>query len=414
MSQQIELILPQLYPAQLEVARTCLDQTTKYIVVNGSRQVGKTSMLATIAIYMAMDSKRKKQIMVVSSTDSQVKEIQQRILEILEPAIKYCVKSYKVQSGDAQIIFYNGNKMLFRSSKSENSLRGFTNSDILIDEFAYCSEEVWSTILAPSMSVAGKYGKAIFCSTPFGPNHFQRFYNMGLKGENGYKSFKITYKQNPYADLEHIENQRLMLPIEIFESEYLGIFSDSATVFKNIDLLATIPMQSEPVYGDSYFGGIDFAFKKDYTVFTLFNQLGQMVFYDRFNNIDTKSLVERIKDVIVKWNPLSVYAENNNQGLPLIDNLRDAGCYQIEDFNTNTKTKPQIINNLIFAFNKKEINIINDDIIKDEFKNFGYEISKSGNISFRANVGHDDLVMATALGWACHKNNLYTGSLIFN
>ena len=173
-------------------------------------------------------------------------------------------------------------------------------------------------------------------------------------------------------------------------------------------------MQSEPVYGDSYFGGIDFAFKKDYTVFTLFNQLGQMVFYDRFNNIDTKSLVERIKDVIVKWNPLSVYAENNNQGLPLIDNLRDAGCYQIEDFNTNTKTKPQIINNLIFAFNKKEINIINDDIIKDEFKNFGYEISKSGNISFRANVGHDDLVMATALGWACHKNNLYTGSLIFN
>ena len=118
--------LPKPYPAQLEVIKTCFDKETVFIIVNGSRQTGKTLLSTLTALKWALDTSNQC-VMVVSPTDSQVKKIYKQMIQMIEPILSI-VKTYKIQSGDCEIVFNNGSSILFRSALSENTLRGATFS----------------------------------------------------------------------------------------------------------------------------------------------------------------------------------------------------------------------------------------------------------------------------------------------
>jgi len=145
---QITINFPAPYEAQKPVIKACLNLETSTIVLNGSRQVGKTFLLSMIAVYWALQN-RDQHIMVVSPTDSQVKKIYQQIVQMMEPA-KSLIKNSKAQTGDAQVLFTNNSKIIFRSAASENSLRGYSNTHVLLDEAAFIKEDTWNTIIAPT------------------------------------------------------------------------------------------------------------------------------------------------------------------------------------------------------------------------------------------------------------------------
>lgn len=396
------------YKAQKQIVRACINPNIKYVVYNAARQSGKTLLLSNMAVYYALET-MDQHVMVVSPTDSQVKKIYKQILNsiIHLPFIK----SYKIQAGDSEILFKNGSVIVFRSAASTNTLRGYSNTHVLLDEAAFINEEVWNTILAPTLLVRGK--KAIFCSTPKGTNFFYKLYMEGKRNEK-YASFKTTYKDNPFADKEFIEGQRKTLPTDIFRQEYEGEFIDSAGLFQNIEKFATLKELAFPQMGDTYFAGIDIGFKKDSTVIVIFNQRGEMVKLVKFNQTNNTAIIENIKKALTEFNVLKAYVEANNQGLPIIEQLITAGLWMIEAFNTTATSKPQIINNLIYATNSSEVLFLNNEELISEFKAFGYSISKTGHVKFEANYGHDDIVMATAIAYWCMKQNLYTGILVFN
>lgn len=400
-NQKITINLPQLYPAQLAVAKACLQKKNKYIVVNGSRQVGKSAWLSTMAIYFALE-KANRSIMVVSPTDSMVRKLQKDIINILGPSIKITVKSHKAQSGDAEIIFNNKTVILFRSAASEDSLRGYSLTHLLLDECAFIKEETWTTILAPTLTVRGE--KVLFCSTPRGANFFKKLYNYGLAKEPGYVSFKLNWRSNPYADIEFIKEQERILPPEIYAQEYEGVFTDSASVFKNIKELAILPQskQKQPCVI-----GIDIAFKKDYTVAVALSQEGKMLDYIRFNKLETNDLVNKLYEFYLKWEPSKTIIEENNQGLPIYHLLREKGIYNFESFNTNSKSKGDLINPLMAAFSKKEILLLNDPVVIGEFEAFTYTITKNGNVTFSAAYGNDDIVMAFAFAYYAKSKSTY-------
>jgi len=399
----INVIFPKLYKAQRQVVKSCLFGDDKYITLNGSRQIGKTFILSYLALYWAL-SEKDAHIMIVSPTDAQVKKIYDQIIETIGEGYKTLLKTSKQSSGSAKMMFKTGSAILFRSAESENSLRGYSNTHLLLDECAFIKESTWQTILAPTLSVRGK--KVFFCSTPKGLNFFHKMYSTGLGSEPGYKSFKITYHQNPYAKQGFIEQQRQVLPDDVFRQEYLGEFIDASSVFKNIDELAILKRRDTKTLAETITIGVDIAFKKDYTVAVALNDEGDMVDYIRFNNEDTLIVVKNIKDFINKWQPQKTIIEDNNQGLPIIHLLQNEGCL-ITPFNTNTSTKPDLINELMVAFNKKEIRLINEDIIKEEFKSFTYLLSKTGKVQFAAAYGHDDIVMATAFAYKGKVKGFY-------
>ncbi len=402
---KLKINFPPAYPAQLEVLKSCLQSDDKYIIVNGSRQVGKTFLLSMISIYWALAEKRQT-IMIVSPTDSMVRKIYKDCITLLEPVLHIIVKNKKAQSGDSEIVFENGSIILFRSAASENSLRGYSLTHLALDECAFIKEETWNTILAPTLTVRGK--KVLFCSTPKGSNFFQKLFNRGLSNEPGYRSFKINWRDNPYANIEFIQEQEKILPHEIYLQEYEGQFTDSSSVFKNIrELLAPkATQQVECVIG------IDIAFKKDYTVAVALATDGRMLDYIRFNQVETQEMVEKLHAFILKWKPKKTVIEENNQGISIYHLLRAKGLYNFEAFNTNSKSKGEIINQLIAGFSLKEIKIINDPIVIGEFEAFTYSLTKSGNIQFSAAYGHDDIVMSTAIAWNAKKQNA-VGQVLF-
>lgn len=399
--------LPKPYKAQLEALRVCFDKETTYITINGSRQVGKTVICTIAALKWALETPGQC-VMVVSPTDSQVKKVYKQILLMLEPMM-FFIKSYKIQSGDSEIIFKNDSTILFRSALSDNTLRGYSNTHLILDECAFIKEETWNTILAPTLTVRGK--KVLFCSTPKGNNFFARLYHKGLDMLKEYKSFKLTYHNNPFANLKFIKEQEEILPDEVFRQEYLGEFIDSAGCFRNInDICVLKPTQPQP--NEQYYIGVDIAFKGDYTVAICLNSKNEMVDYIRFNNTEIVSLTTKLKDFFNKWKAKKILIESNNQGLPVIQTLRSQGVQNINEFATTGVSKPLMINQLIAAVGKKEIKLINEEIIKSEFNAFVATLTKTGNVKYEASYGHDDIVMAVAITLECASKAKFTKSFV--
>lgn len=401
--QKVIVNLPEFYDAQKKVLKECLYGNSKYITLNGSRQIGKTFILTNLSLAWAMNEGNQL-IMVISPTDTQAKKIYQQTLESFGDAHNDFIKSTRGSGGNTDIILQNGSKILYRSAQSENTLRGYSLNYILIDEAAFIKEDVWRTILAPSLSVKGK--KVFFCSTPKGSNFFKQLYYKGIDGDEGYSSFKITYHQNPYANLDFIREQKELLPAAIFDQEYLGTFTDSTGVFKNIDEIAKYPV-SEP-RGQRCTIGIDIAFVNDYTVAVCIGSDGVMLDYIRFNKTETPELVDILSKFIKKWKPSRTVIETNNQGLPVYDLLRRTGVSNLQEFNTNSSSKKEIINALMAACSNKELGLLDDQQVKEEMKAFTYQLSPSGNVTFAASHGHDDIVMATAFAWHGKINHTVT------
>lgn len=399
--------LPKPYQSQLEVLKACFDRETTYITLNGSRQVGKTVICTIASLKWALETPGQC-VMVVSPTDSQVKKVYKQILLMLEPMM-FFIKSYKIQSGDSEIIFRNGSIILFRSALSDNTLRGYSNTHLILDECAFIKEETWNTILAPTLTVRGK--KVLFCSTPKGNNFFARLYHKGLDMLKEYKSFKLTYHNNPYANLKFIREQEEILPDEVFRQEYLGEFIDSAGCFRNINEICILK-PSQFTSNEQYYIGVDIAFKGDYTVAVCLNSKNEMMDYIRFNNTEIVSLTTKLKDFFNKWKPKKILIESNNQGLPVIQTLRSQGIQNINEFATTGVSKPLMINQLIAAVGKKEIKLLNEEIIKSEFNAFIATLSKTGNVKYAASYGHDDIVMAVAITLECASKAKFTKSFV--
>lgn len=404
----ITVTLPPPYTAQIPIIKACFDSESQFIVFNGSRQVGKTLIATLCAIKWALDTNNQC-VMVVSPTDGQVKKIYKQMVLMLIPKLKPIITSMKASPGDAEITFNNGSTILFRSAQAQDTLRGYSNTHLILDEAAFISEETWNTILAPSLTVKGK--KTLFTSTPKGNNFFARLYDKGLNDKTlKYKSFKLTYHQNPFANVEFILEQEINLPDEIFRQEYLGEFIDAAGCFRNVSnfcILNKIPYKQ-----DQYYIGVDIALKNDYTVAVCLNSKNEMVDYIRFNNTDTMLVASKLKEFFIKWKATKIQIEDNNQGLPIIQMLRSQGVNNIEQFHTDISSKPLIINALIAGVSNKEIKLLNDEIVKSEFNAFTATLSKVGKIKYAAAYGHDDIVMATAIAFNCGYKTKYTKSFV--
>lgn len=406
-TKELELFTP--YPAQVPVVEASINKLFSTIIVNSGRQIGKTFIGENICLMWALNEGNQ-QIMFVSPSDAQCKKIQTDISNMIDGL--GLVKSSKQSSGDAEIIFNNNSIIRFRSAASADSLRGYTNDYLIIDEAAFCDEETIYSVLFPTMQVRGK--KTLILSTPFGHNWFYRIHQLGLEDNNTtYKSFTLTYKDHPNPKIyEFVLTQKKLIPNHQFLQEYEAQFiSDAASVFENIDELCILS-ETPPDAENSYFMGVDIGMTNDYTVITILDKNKNMVFLKRFNKCSTETIISNISAAINTYKVKKCYIERNNQGLPIIDMLKPKhNC--IYGFNTTSSSKPEIINNLIYAMNMKEVILLKNDSLINELRTFGMMVGTGGTIKFAA-IGnnHDDCVMSLAITLECVNKNKYSGQYL--
>lgn len=293
----------------------------------------------------------------------------------------------------------NGSTIQFFSSERYDNIRGFTFDYLICDEFAFMDSEAWTEVLRATVLVRGK--KVLLISTPKGKNHFWQLYN--LDGSNTqYKSFTMTSYDNPIINPTEIDDARITLPDHVFRQEYLAEFIDGGSgLFRDMTFVS-----SSEVTGRMY-AGLDLGRADDYTVLSVFNERGEMVYVNRWNQDTWSNIVGYVSEVINKYR-CHTYVEVNSIGDAIFEQIKNkvSDSNLIQPFVTTSKSKQDIIEGLIVANTNKEVKFLEIDWLKKEFDIFGFEYNpKTKSVKYSAPNGfHDDGVMATAIGYHAYKN----------
>jgi len=186
----------------------------------------------------------------------------------------------------------------------------------------------------------------------------------------------------------------------VYLQEYEAQFLDDAGgVFRRVMEAATLQPQ-EPVQGRQYVIGADWGKSDDFTVFTVLDAgSGDVVYTDRFNQIDYMVQRGRLGALAERYRPTVILAESNAMGEPIIEQLQRDGL-PVRGFVTSNATKAQIIEGLALAFEQSAIRIPSDPVLVAELQAYEMDRTPSGMTHYAAPEGmHDDCVMSLALAW---------------
>ena len=397
------------HPAQQKVIEAISKPSCKYFTLSTGRQFGK-SILAENLMLLWLLNQPKMLGLYLTPTYKLGSKIYG---EIIDAAPADLIQTYN--KSELSIEFINGSKLLFGSAERADALRGFTLDYLVIDEAAFIKEEVFETILHPSVLVKGK--KVLFISTPKGRNWFKKFFDKGNNPDeiySSYSSFTAPSFSSPYISQEEIELYKQDKPEHIFKQEILAEFIDSdGLLFKNIDAAQTGTF-APPIEGEKYYAGIDLAQSVDFTVLTILDSKCNVVYRRRMSKISWNEIRRRLLEGLELYKP-ECLIELNNVGSVIYEDLKQH--YQnIKPFVTSNKSKNIIIENLMYSFENKSIKYPSEFTqLTLELEAFEYSFTPNQRLIkyAAANGEHDDCVISLALAVEVYNRNSTKGQYSF-
>jgi len=385
------------YKAQQRVLASILEGNEKYHVLVSSRQVGKSLMALNLLLKWALETPNN-YCMLVSPIFSQSKKA---FLELAKAAGPDNPLIQSANATDLMMVFKNGSIIRMVSAETEQNLRGVTLTHCVLDECAYIKESLWTEVLSAATMIRGK--KVLFISTPRAKNWFFNLYERGQDPESpNWKSYRINSEENPYLNKEELEIAKKTLPPAIFLSEYMGIFTESASgVFSGYEKCAKLGELPEPDPKEKYYAGLDLALANDFTVLTILDSKGNLVHMFRENKTSWEQIIGRVEELIIKWN-CQTLVELNSIGSVVFEQLKRSLGNKVKSITTGAN-KSDLIESLKLAFSDEKITIPKEvlmPVLHLELSTFTYKILPSGKLSYGAPSGlHDDIVMSLAFAW---------------
>lgn len=392
------------HSSQLELHRQMLDESFFYHTFNIGRQWGKTMMVINQMFYDGFNHKGI-DIGFIAPTLKQSRRV-------LAEMIKYSGRSGLItfNKSDLTATFSTGSKIQFLSSEQGDAIRGFHFHVVYRDESAYMPNGYYHEIIAPMLLVKGFRDVSI--STPRGRNsdHFRRY--VESMSNPLYNSFSAPTSSNPFINQQMLDDIKNQTPEYIWRQEYLAEFLDGGTLFKNINECVNL----DAIPSERNYAGLDIGRADDYTVMTILNADGQMIYIARWRHDEWMNIINKVGALIEKFNCVATI-EVNNQGDIFYDNLRAIvkNKRDLKPFTTTSSTKPALIDDLIIAFEAKEIGIMDIDWLKMELESYSFTYNeRSRTVKYSAPTGlHDDGVMSLALARNSWLKNKSKGNYVF-
>lgn len=407
--QEKKFIGAKLFPKQKEIADAITGSDSLYNLFASSRQFGKSFLLKQLLLFFSINNSNW-QCCYVSMTYAQANKVFKEILNGISSS--GIIRSYNRKENS--IILINGSEIYFKSYQNADAIRGYSFDLLILDEAAYIKEEDWNACFRPTLNVRGK--KCILASTPRGKNFFYHLFQLGQDPDNKhYQSYKATWRDNPYSNVDEINAAKEVLPEKIYLSEYECQFVDGAmSVFSNFTDCIGLKLA-----GGQCVAGIDVGRSNDYTVLTVING-NNVVHISRWNNDSWENIINNIIKDLKRFNPSTIAVEVNGIGDVFYEDFSKA-CKsegiksQLLPWVTSNQSKNTIIENLINDFSKKTISIPNDKDLLFELENFEASFSKlSRCIKYEARSGlHDDMVMSLAIANYTRKKAASYGQYVF-
>lgn len=383
------------------------DPKHKFITLCCGRQVGKSILAQNYILKWALETNNSK-TMVVAPVYSQVR----RVFESLEKVMIETGLIVSKNKSNYEMKLLNGSEILFRSAERPDNMRGVTLDYLVIDEGAFISDKVWDEILKPTILVRGK--KCLFASTPKGKNWFYTLHLRGLdEAQPQYATIQASSYDNPFIDHTELNEAKMTLPEDIFRQEILGEFIDSGgEVFVDIDrycVLNNYPPKRDKM---KYWAGVDFGRQNDYTVLSIFDEDGNLVYFYRERQKPWGEIITHIGQKLREYEA-QTQVEVNSIGDVLFEQLKQK--YQkVEPFVTTNASKQNIVEDFIYATNEGKVKLPSyhlNPALYNELKTFSYDYSlKSRKITYGAMSGaHDDIIMSLCIGYNTLKERKAKG-----
>lgn len=294
------------------------------------------------------------------------------------------------------------------SADNPASLLSVGVKGMAIDEPAIMKVEIWQEFLQSRLN--DKRGWALFTSTPKGKGWYWELYKKGKnqKENPDYFSMDGPVWDNPRVSKEWMLEQRKHYTERYWNQEVLGMFiSDSGSIFRDIRNVARMHgtwneetgVCEEPRPGEIYSGGADLAKSIDFTVISVLDTRGHLVYWRRLpHDIPYPTQRSIILGVSQKYNNCTFYVDSSGPGDPVMDDFKQANA-PVVGIKTAQEKIP-LIDSLAVGFENMEVSYPDIPILINELEIFDMEKSPTGHISYKAPDGfHDDAVISLALAW---------------
>lgn len=293
-----------------------------------------------------------------------------------------------------QILINNNIWIQCRSAENKDSLMGEELDLCLMDEASKTQRDIYETYIFARL--ASRQGTFIPISSPFGQNWF---YQQWQQAKETNSAFQFRTIDNPYFPPEKWEEAKRVLPKQVFNQEYEASFlPDAAAVFRGIDEIVKDNAECDVIAGHRYVMGVDLGKHEDFTVLTVIDKWNNnVVFWDRFKDIEYPFQKARIKATALRYNNARIIVDSTGVGEPIQEDLAREGLF-VDDFKFTNQSKKELVEKLSIFIEQKNVWIPSREVLIDELKSFGYQLTDAGNIVYKAPQGlHDDATFSLAL-----------------
>jgi phage terminase large subunit-like protein len=397
-------------------------------VVAKTRQLGVTETVANYFLWKALRNPGYVAV-VLSKGFADTSNIAKRIRVMANSLAPRGLRLESDNLTDMKIL--GGGRILFRPSTA-NGVRGLESiSDILFDESAFVEgiDQIFTSAI-PATEMVGDNARIIFLSTPNGKAGFywdRLALNNGERDveqicedmkeglidpvqfwidENKWCKFVIHWKAHPiYGNkpnyLEEIRTKKQLSETAIQQEYNLSFNESEVIVFANETVrLNTVGNYEKPVKGKRYYAGIDTStVGDDYTVCIVLSEergVFNVCHLYRKRKMSMDYNLEQIIDILTTYNPVKVGIEvTGGTGQIYLEQLsKRYSASKIEAIKTTGDTKPQMIDRLILALEKRAVTFppgpITDELLS--YRRTGHKLKQ-----LEASPGkHDDTVMGLA------------------
>lgn len=300
-----------------------------------------------------------------------------------------------------------GGALDFWTLEDEDAGRGRRYGLVLVDEAGLSKRlgHVWRSAIRPTLT--DHAGGAFFLGTPKGWNDFHELSRKADSDPDVWAHHHAPTSANPYIAATEIEAARRDLPERIFAQEYLAQFlEDGGGVFRRVTAAVDTTLHADPHLakdagdGRAYVISADWGRHNDFTVYAVFDCKDRaVVAVDRFTQIDYAIQLARLQALHRRFPRAQILAESNSMGGPLVEQLQRMHL-PVRAFQTTAASKSAAIEALALAFEQGTLRIPPVQWLIDELLAYDQERMPSGMMRYGAPPGgHDDGVMALAIGW---------------
>jgi hypothetical protein len=411
------LLNEELWDHQLEVVRS----RARYRVICAGRQVGKSRLLAVLALHQAF-SKAGSLTLLVSAGEVASRRI---LSDVAGLALASPLLRGSLVDEQSQVVVLTNGSTIRSVLASQRQIRGWAVDLLIVDEAGFLDAEVWRS--AEPAIIARRGSRVVMSSSPWGSadHPFRQLWNRGMSSPDGQvEAWHWPSSTSPLVDQQLLAEIRERETPAYFEREYLSQWSDPAGAYftqselegATEDYPLVDPLSDGAAELGTVCGGIDWGMARDAHALTVIaarepDERGRARYWvawceERFG-LGYEAWLDRLVEV-AGWFTFSVLSsECNGVGAAPSQILarrlwEQFGRDVVEPVTTSARSKEDCFGYVKLLLQQGRFALPRHPSLLRQLAGLEFTMTEGGllKIAVPERAGHDDLVMSLCLAVA--------------